>query len=136
MKLEKKKMLAARTLGVGKDRIIFNVHRVAEIKEAITKQDLRDLFASGAILIKEIKGAKKITKRRTRRKDGSIRKKVKNGKRRYIILTRKFRKHIAELKKREKISLEDYRIARKEIRAGIFKSREHLKEILSSRGIK
>ena len=74
MNLEKKKMLAARTLGVGKARIIFNVARINEIKEAITKQDIRDLAADKAILIREIKGTKKKVKRKTRRRAGSIKK--------------------------------------------------------------
>ena len=43
MKLEGKKDLVARTLGVGKGRIVFNVQRLEEIKQAITKQDIKDL---------------------------------------------------------------------------------------------
>ena len=47
MNLSKKKALAARTLNVGKARILFNVQRLGEIKEAITKQDIRDLHKEG-----------------------------------------------------------------------------------------
>ena len=43
MNLQKKKELAARTLTIGKDRIMFNTSRLDEIKEAITKQDIKDL---------------------------------------------------------------------------------------------
>ena len=35
MQLSNKKMLAARTLGVGKERVVFNKERLDEIKEAI-----------------------------------------------------------------------------------------------------
>ncbi len=59
MNLEKKKKLAARTLNVGKERIIFLKSRLEEIKEAITRQDIKDLHKDGAIIIKEEKGRKK-----------------------------------------------------------------------------
>ncbi|MEK6928883.1 MAG: 50S ribosomal protein L19e [Nanoarchaeota archaeon] len=130
MKLEKKKHLAAKTLGVGKNRIVFNVERLAEIKEAITKQDIRDLFLSKAIFIKEKKGRKSKQKRRTRRRAGSIRKKIKRRKREYIILTRKLRSYLAELRKKENIQEKKYFELRKEIKAGFFKDKHHLKERL------
>jgi len=41
MKLDKKKNLAKRVLNVGKERIIFVKERLSEIKEAITKQDIK-----------------------------------------------------------------------------------------------
>jgi len=50
MNLGKKKLLAARTLKVGKARIFFVDSRKSEIKEAITKQDIRDLKQDGAII--------------------------------------------------------------------------------------
>lgn len=67
MNLKKKKQLAAKTLKVGKERILFLGPRIEEIKEAITKQDIRELKKDGAILIKEIKGRKKIIKSRSKR---------------------------------------------------------------------
>ena len=129
MKLDKKKQLAVKTLKVGKSRIIFNLTRLDEIKDAITKQDIRDLKQSGAIIIKEIKGTKKNVKRKTRRRAGSIKKKVKKKKKNYMALTRKLRSFIFELKKHETISLEKYKDLRKKIRAKTFRSKAHLKEI-------
>ena len=55
MKLDKKKALAAKVLNVGKGRIIFVEPRLEEIKEAITKEDIRNLKADGAIIIREVK---------------------------------------------------------------------------------
>ena len=130
MKLENKKALAAKTLGVGKGRIVFNRERLSEIKEAITKQDFRDLNKDGAISIKEIKGRKKLVKRKTRRRMGSIKKKVNTRKKDYVTLTRKLRAYIAELKKHGQITLERYRELRKEIRTRAFKSKANLKERL------
>src|SRR3989338_6904131 len=101
MNLEKKKILAARTLGVGKERIIFNIERLSEIKEAITKQDIRELFNNKAIFVKEIKGRKKIEKRRSRRRKGSIKKTIKRSKEKYMILARKLRAYLFELRRKE-----------------------------------
>ena len=128
MKLEKKKDLAARTLNVGKSRIVFNTERLSEIKEAITKQDIQELHRSGAILIREKKGRRRNKKRKTRRRPGSVKKKVKTGKREYVILTRKLRAHLKSLKAREKISEENMKKLRKEIRTRSLRNLAHMKE--------
>lgn len=131
MNLRAKKLLAAKTLGAGKGRIIFNIQRLEEVNEAMTKQDIRDLFASGAIMIKGIHGTRKVLTRKTRRRVGSIKKKVNKGKRKYIILTRKLRNYISELLFQEKITKPQYAKLRQEIKAHAFKSKAHLKERLA-----
>jgi large subunit ribosomal protein L19e len=131
MNLAKKKMLASRTLGVGKERIVFVPSRVDEIKEAITKQDIRDLQKEGAIVVKEIRGTKKVEKKKSRRRSpGKIKKKLNNRKRNYVIMTRKLRGHIKELKKQGKMSNEQFTDIRKKIRNKAFKSKAHLQEYL------
>lgn len=128
MNLKKKKDLAVKVLGVGKERIIFNTQRLDEIKEAITKQDIRDLFDAGAISIKEIKGSKVKKQRKTRRRKGSIRKKVKGTKREYMHLTRNLREYLFQSRRKGEISRETYLKIRKEIKARTFKDKNHLKE--------
>ena len=130
MNLKKKKELSRKTLKVGKERIIFLKSRLNEIKEAITKQDIRDLKKEGAIIIKEIKGQKKSSKKSKKRSTGNIRKKVNKRKQEYVIMTRKLRKYIAELKKQGKLSNEKANDIRKKIRNRIFRSKSHLKEYL------
>ena len=130
MKLNKKKELAAKTLKVGKGRIILDKDRLAEIKEAITKQDIKDLHESGIIKIKPVKGRKKVKKRKTKRRGGKIKKRIKGRKQEYVKITRKLRGYIKELKKQEKITNEEYRELRKKIRARVFKSKAQLKEFL------
>ena len=127
MNLSKKKMLAARTLKVGKGRIVFVKSRLEEIKEAITKQDIRDLNKEGAIIIKEIKGRTRVTKR-VSRSPGNLRKTVNKRKKEYVISTRKLRKYISELKNQGKISNEEVKEIRKKIRNREFRSKSHLKE--------
>ena len=130
MKLGKKKNLAARTFKVGKKRIVFVKARSEEIKEAITKQDIKDLHKDGAIIVKDIQGRKKRKKKQKRRTPGNVRKRVKTRKKDYATLARKLRLHIAELKKQGKLSREEVTEIRKKIRNKMFRSLAHLKEYI------
>ncbi len=127
MNLRKKKSLAQRTLKVGKERIVFLKSRLDEIKEAITKQDIRDLQKEGAILVKEVKGRKKIKRKSKKRGPGKIKKKVNKRKQEYVIMTRKLRRYVAEMKKQGKLSAEEIKDIRNKIRNRVFKSKAHLK---------
>ena len=98
MKLERKKDLVTRTLNIGKSRIIFNNSRLTEIKEAITKQDIRDLVKDGAILIRPISGRRKIVRRKYRRSAGKVRMRVIDKKAKYIRITRKLRNYLSQLR--------------------------------------
>lgn len=128
MKLDSKKLLAAKTLNVGIGRIKFDEDRLEEIKEAITKQDIRDLFASGAVKIKPIKGRKSKEKRKTRKRGGKVRIKVNTRKQDYVIITRKLRRYVKELKLQGKLDDEKYKDLRKMIKRKEFKNKRHLKE--------
>jgi len=133
MNLKKKKLLAKKILKVGKGRIIFVPSRLDEIKEAITKSDIKDLQKDGAIMIKKIKGRKKIIKLKRKRGPGKIKKKVNKRKREYITLTRKLRKYVSEMKKQGVLSNKEVKEVRKKIRNKTFKSKSHLKESLGSK---
>jgi large subunit ribosomal protein L19e len=130
MNLRSKKQLAANTLGVGKGRIIFVNERLEEIKEAITKQDMRNLHKDGAIIIKEIRGRSKNINKKRKRSLGTIRKVVNTRKRDYVILTRKLRRVLAEKKKKGEIEQKEFEELRKKIRNKFFKSKNQLKEHL------
>jgi len=134
MNLSKKKILAARTLKVGKARVVFLKSRLNEIKEAITKQDIRDLKKEGAISVKEIKGRRKSPSKSKKRSTGNIRKKVNKRKQEYVILTRKLRRYVAEMKKQGKLSDKEIKETRNKIRNRIFKSKAHLKEHIGGLG--
>lgn len=130
MNLAKRKELAAKVLGIGKNRVVFAKENLAEIKEAITRMDIIDLHKSGAIRIREIKGRKKIVKRRHRRRIGKVKGKIVDKKTEYVIITRKLRKFVRGLVRTRKISKERNREIRREIRARKFKSKRNLKESL------
>ena len=135
MNLSKKKKLAANTLKVGKERIMFVKSRLEEIKEAITKQDIRDLCKDKAIIIKDIKGRKQKKKKKSK-STGNIRKKVKTRKKDYATLTRKLRNYVKELKNQGKLSENEVKEIRKKIRNKIFRSKAHLKEQIGGRKVK
>tara|TARA_Y100000034_G_C6650559_1_gene284686 strand:+ start:52 stop:456 length:405 start_codon:yes stop_codon:yes gene_type:complete len=130
MNLKKKKELAARTLKIGKKRIVFLSSRINEIKEAITKQDIKDLKSEGAIVTKEIKGKRKNIGKKKKKTPGKVKKKVKKRKQEYVIMTRKLRKYTLEMKKHGKISRETYYDIRKKIRNRFFRSKAHLKDYI------
>ena len=135
MKLNKKKELAAKTLEVGKNRIIFEKSRLEEIKEAITRQDIRDLVAGGAIKIRPVKGRKR-KERKKSRSAGNIRKKVNKRKQIYVKLTRKLRGYARELKGQGRINQEIYTILRRRIKAKMFRDKRHLQEYIKTIGVR
>jgi large subunit ribosomal protein L19e len=127
MNLGGKKGLASRTLGVGKDRIIFI--KTEEVKEAITKQDIRDMLSSGAIILRENRGRRRQEKKRFRGM-GNVKKKLNTRKEDYVKLTRKLREYAKQLLLQEKINKEQFRKLRKEIKSKMFRSKAHFKELL------
>jgi len=132
MNIKQKKSLAMKAFKIGKDRIVFLQSRLNEIKEAITKQDIRDLKKEGAIIIKDVKGRRKNTKGKNKRSVGNIRKKVNKRKKEYVIMTRKLRRYVAEQKKQGTLSREDSLDIRKKIRNKFFKSKAHLKTYMQN----
>ena len=128
MKLEKKKALAAHAIGVGEGRIVFNRERLADIKEAITKQDMRELARDGAISVREIKGRRAVVNQKRRRRHGSVRKKVKKTKQEYTRNVRILRAYLKQLRRQQSVGSEHFIKLRKEIRARKIISRTNLRE--------
>jgi large subunit ribosomal protein L19e len=129
MQLKKKKKLIARTLGVGTDRITLEESKLTDIKEAITRQDIRDLIAAGAIRLKPIKGRKSKETRKTKKRVGKRRKRVKETKEDYMALTRKLRAYLKNLRANNKITKEEYYDLRRKVKSKVFKSLSNFKEI-------
>lgn len=127
MKLDKKKKLAARVLNVGIERIWLSPARLQDIKEAITRQDIKDLVKDGAIKIKPVTGKRKKQKRKLRRGAGKIKKKVKD-KKAYVKKIRKMRIYLKTLRKADKLSSVEYKKLRRYAKSGIFHDLKHLKE--------
>jgi len=128
MNLKKKKKLIARTLGIGVKRIKLDSEMSEEIKEAITRQDIKDLKKEKIIKIREKIGRRKKKKRKTKRRMGSRKKKVNRRKQDYVSLTRKLRNYAKKLKDRGEVSKEEYYDLRKKIRARTFRDFSRLRE--------
>ena len=132
MNLTNKKELASKTLKVGKNRICFDSEHLNEIKEAITKQDIKELYEGGIISIKPVKGRKKIKRRKTRVGPGKIKRRINNRKQNYVKITRKLRAYLKNLQVLKKIDKDLYVELRKKIRMKVFKSKAHFKEYLEN----
>jgi len=131
MNLKKKKQLAMRTFGVGERRIAFVKARLDEVKEAITKQDIRDLYKDGAIKIKNIQGTKTKENKKKKRTVGNTRKKVNKRKAEYVKITRKLRRHLASIK--STLTDKERKDIRKKIRNRFFRSESHMKDYLANK---
>ncbi|MFH1589774.1 MAG: 50S ribosomal protein L19e [archaeon] len=72
MNLKTQKKLAASVMKTSKKKIVFNPERLEDIKEAITKTDIRGLVSEDAITKSRIKGTSKVRVRinKSQRKKG------------------------------------------------------------------
>jgi large subunit ribosomal protein L19e len=138
MKLNTQKRIAASKMKVSKKRIIFNIERLEDIKEAITKLDIIGLVKDGAIKVKQKKGvsrvrAKKLAIQKTKgkRKGHGSRKgshKTRVGKKKtWMLGVRLKRKFIKELKEKDLINNQVYRDIYRKIGGGFFRSKRHIK---------
>lgn len=143
MKSDKAKKIASVLLGVGKNKIWINPEELDSIKEAITKDDIRELIKKGVIKkVKESeqsmararrikkqkeKGRRRGHGKRKGKKDARMKRKKQwmGNVRAQRALLRKIRKENPEIIK--KIG---YRKLYKMIKGGFFKSKAHLEHYI------
>ncbi|MCC5994053.1 MAG: 50S ribosomal protein L19e [Candidatus Aenigmarchaeota archaeon] len=128
--MKAQRRLAAEILKVGESKIWFDPTKISEIEKAVTKADVRKLIEKGYIKVRKEKLKKPKEKKKKRRYEGS----KKGGKysivprkRRWITLVRSLREFAKELKKEGKIDNKTYRLVRRWIKGGMFKSKMHMK---------
>lgn len=143
MKQSKQKSLIARALKVGKKRIRLNPEKSEQLKEAITRADLRSVVGT-AIKVEKKKG---VSKSRTRQRKEQQKKGRRKGpgskkgakysrikkKELWMNRVRAQRKLLSELKIREKVTKEAYRKLYRMITGGFFRSRAHLKLYITTK---
>lgn len=138
MNLKNKKRISASLLKAGLKRVWFNPDKLSEIKEGITKDDMRSLIKEGTIRVKQKKGIsrgrlrkKLIQKRKGRGKGYGTRKGKATArmprKRVWINKVRKQRGFIKLLKDKKVIDSKAYLQLRLKIKGGFFRSKRHLK---------
>jgi|SRR3989344_815692 len=136
MDLYSQKRLAAKVAGVGVDKVTINTARVDEVKEAITKADVRALIKSGAITIEDVRTPSRFRakQRRAQKKKGKGkgqgtkkgRQKARVGKT-WMNKIRAMRLLLKDLKDQKKLTNETYRDLYLKAKGGFFRDMGHLR---------
>ena len=136
MKMQRR--LASDLLKAGKSRVVFKESMLKDIKEAITREDIRSLISKNAITVKKKKGvsrsrAKKLheQQKKGRRIGAGKRKGTKNSrtpkKRAWINKIRPQRAFLKVLKNNSRVTNTQFRKLYRLAKAGFFRSKRHLK---------
>ena len=131
---------------VGYKRIKFDTEKLSEIKEAITKKDIKGLVNKGAIKILPKRGSSRsrarkilIQKRKGRRKGMGSRKGKSNArlnsKKNWINKIRVLRRFLKKLKEKRLINNRNYKELYLKAKGGFFRSERHLKTYINERGL-
>lgn len=137
MKLDAQKRIAAVILNCSKKRVVFDPSRLEDIKEAITKVDIRILVSDGAIKRKPVRGIsrfrarKRIVQRRKGRQKGFGSRKGKKTarlprKKLWMNRIKAQRKLLKELRNKNVITKRTYRELYMKTKGGFFRSRGHI----------
>jgi len=140
------KRLASKILKCSPKRIVFDTDKATEIKEAITKFDIRGLIQKKIITKKQIKGTSKvrarkikIQKRKGKRRGVGSRKGKASArakpKRVWINTVRAQRNFLKMLKSKKLISAADFRRLYAKSKGGFFRSVSHLKLFSNEQGL-
>ena len=146
MKLTSHKRIAADILKCSTSRIYFDTEHLEEIKEAITKQDMRELINANIVQKKQIKGIsraranKNLVQKRKGRRQGPA---SRGGKRTarlpkkeaWMAKVRVQRRFLKELKDKEIITKQIYRDLYLKSKGGFFRSVRHIKFYLEDKGL-
>jgi len=137
MNLKTQRRVAAQVMKTGSSRVWFDPNRLSEIKEAITKADIRSLVKDRAIQPRPETGISrfrtrkhKLQKRKGRRagqgsRQGSRRARLPK-KKEWMEKIRSQRKMLKELRDKGKITRQTYRNIRQKAKGGYFRSRRHI----------
>jgi len=146
MKLNLQKRLAAQILKCSEKKVQFDTTRLSDIKEAITKADIKSLIFENAIKKKPGKYTSKywarkkaIQKRKGRQRGHGSRKGSQSArlpkKRAWINKIRLQRKFLKELKDKKIITPLIYQQLYMKAKGGFFRNKKHIKLYLEERGL-
>lgn len=146
MNLKTQKRIAAQVMKVGLNRVWFDPTRLDEIKEAITKADIRSLVKDRAIQARPQEGISgfrikkhKLQKRKGRRagpgsRQGSRRARLPR-KKEWMARIRSQRTMLKNLRDKGIITRQTYRVVRQKAKGGYFRSRRHIQLYLEGGGL-
>jgi len=136
--LTQQKRMASDILKVGESRLWINPDNLEDVKNAITRADIRKMVNHGYIKAKNEKIKMPKVKKKRRQGYGS-RKGAKGArlpkKEKWMNTVRPLRKMLKELKDQDKVDAKTYRKLYSQIKSGTFRSRSHFKVYLKQRGI-
>ena len=143
--LDVQRRLSAQILKCGQNRIRFDPERLQEIKEAITKSDIRVFISNGAISKKRLHNTssywtkiRKTQKSYGKQKGHGSRKGKKTArlypKRSWMNKIRLQRNFIKNLRDNSLISITDYHELYMKSKGGFFRSLRHIKMYTNERG--
>jgi len=138
MKLKLQKRLAASVLKCSEKRVWLDTSRLEDIKEAITKADIRSLISEGVVKEKLMRGISRgrarktaIQKRKGRRRGAGSRKGKSTArlpkKLAWIRKIRIQRRLLKALKDKNLITKADYYMLYLKAKGGFFRSKRHIK---------
>lgn len=144
--MNNQKRLASKLLKASPKRIKFDNQRLADIKEAITKTDIRQLIDEKAIRKINEKGVSRsrankilVQKGKGKRKGPGSNKGKRTArlprKEAWMLKIRSQRILIKELKENKNISQETYRDIYKKAKGGYFRSKRHIKIYLEDHNL-
>ena len=133
-----RKILAARILKTSPSKVVFREDALAEIKEAITRSDLRGLIAVGKVGIRKTNQqsrgrARKVAAQKAKgRQKGRGSKKgsatsIVSRKQKWMCKVRVQRKFLRLLREKGVLSATDYRVLYLKSKGGFFRNKRHIK---------
>jgi len=137
LRLGIQKRLAADILKCGLSRVRFDIGRLEDIEDAITREDVRQLVEEGAIYAAPAHGnarRREVRKRGPGRRKGS-RYSVLSRKERWVMKVRAQRRYLRSLRRAGLLAEGAYRGVYLQVKAGRFKSVAELKSYLKSTGL-
>lgn len=133
--LRLQKRIAADILKVGVNRVWINPEKINEVKNVITKAEIRRLINQGVIRALPEKMKKPKVEKKRRKGPGRRKGARKRGKEDWMKTVRPLRRTIRELRDTGKITRSQYRRLYMLIKGGMFRSRAHLRLYLKQQGI-
>ncbi|MEA2038191.1 MAG: 50S ribosomal protein L19e [Nanoarchaeota archaeon] len=137
MKLNNQKRLAAQILKCSEKKVKFDPDSLSDIKESITKADIRNLIKEKVIVkikdvgVSRVRARKRLVQRRKGKQSGPASKKGSRGarlprKREWINKIRVQREFLIRLKERKIIDDKLYRDLYLKSKGGFFRSKRHI----------
>ncbi|MEK6856639.1 MAG: 50S ribosomal protein L19e [Nanoarchaeota archaeon] len=146
MKLKNQRRIAAQILGVGTSKVWLNPEKLSEIKEAITKSDIRSLISIRTITAKKIPHQSrsrsrklKIKKRKGLRSGQGTRKGKRTArlsrKRTWVAKIRTQRSFLRLIKEKKLIDNNTFVDVMAKAKGGFFRNKRHIKVYLQEKNI-